>query len=130
MLEETFSVPGDKPESYSADRSEAFITQLVDKAKAAVAKKVFFTLRQPVVMRKWAGVGGKWFVEVRISRRVASGFKKFSIGNNGSLGNPDWQNLGSAKLVGGSGASCTFQLDGVGDLALVAAGVSEVRPVQ
>ncbi|MFT4515574.1 MAG: hypothetical protein ACI89X_003264 [Planctomycetota bacterium] len=129
MLEETFSVPGDKPGDYPADRLDAFITQLVDKAKASVAKKVYFTLRQPVVMRKWAGVGGKWLVEARISRRVAAGFKKFSIGNNGSLGNPDWQNLGSAKLVGGSGASCTFELVGVDDLPSVEAGVSEVRPV-
>ncbi|MGK0435273.1 MAG: hypothetical protein ACJA0V_004432, partial [Planctomycetota bacterium] len=115
---------------YSADRLDAFVTKLVDKAKAAVAEKVFFTLRQPVVMRKWAGEGGNWFVEARISRRVAAGFKKFSVGNNGSLSNPDWQNLGSAKLVGGSGASCTFQLDDVGDLASIEAGVSEVRPFQ
>jgi hypothetical protein len=129
ILDETLSVPDDKPGSYSSDRLDAFITQLVDKAKAAVANKVFFTLRQPVVMRKWVGVGGKWFVEARISRRVASGFQRFSIGNNGSLGGPDWQDLGSAKLVGGSGASCTFQLDGVGDLALIQAGVSEVRPI-
>lgn len=130
MLEETLSVAGDKPGSYSADRLDAFVTKLVDKAKAAVAKKVFFTLRQPLVMRKWAGEGGKWFIEARISRRVAAGFKKFSVGNNGSLSNPDWQNLGSAKLVGGSGASCTFQLDDVGDLASIEAGVSEVRPFQ
>ena len=129
MLDETFSVPDDKPGSYSADRLDAFITQLVDKAKAAVARKVFFTLRQPVVMRKWAGAGGQWFVEARISRRVAAGFKRFSIGNNGSLGDVDWQSLGSATFVGGSGVSCTFQLDGVGDLASIQAGVSEVRPI-
>lgn len=129
MLEESFSVPGDKPGSYPVDRLDAFITQLVDKAKAAVAKKVFFTLRQPLVMRKWAGEGGKWFVEARISRRVAAGFQQFSIGNNGSLANPDWQTLGSAKLVGGSGASCTFELVGVSDPAAVVANVSEVRPL-
>ena len=130
MLEETFAVPGDKPGSFSADRLDAFVTQLVDKAKAEVAKKVFFTLRQPTVMRKWVGEGGKWFVEARISRRVAAGFKLFAIGNNGSLGNPDWQNLGVAKLVGGSATSCTFELAEIADLAAIEADVSEVRPVR
>jgi len=130
LLDETFAVPGDKPGTYSADRLDAFITQLVDKAKAEVAKKIFFTLRQPTVMRKWVGEGGKWFVEARISRRVATGFKQFSIGNNGSLANPDWQSLGVAKLIGGSSTSCTFELENISDLTAIEAEVSEVRPVR
>ncbi len=129
MLDETFDVPADKPGMYSADRLDAFVTALVDKAKAEVAKKVFFTLRQPVVLRKWAGDGGKWFVEARISRRVAAGFKKFSVGNNGSLASPDWQSLASATLVGGNATSCTFQLADITDPAGIEAAVSEVRPI-
>lgn len=130
LLEETLAVPGDKPGSFSADRLDAFITQLVDKAKAEVAKKIYFTLRQPTVMRKWVGEGGKWLVDVQISRRVAAGFKTFSIGNNGSLSSPDWQHLGRAKLIGGGANICTFELEGVADLAEIEAGVSEVRPAQ
>lgn len=130
LLEETFAVAGDNPASFPVDRQAAFITAVADKAKAEVAKKIFFMLRPPIVMRKWAGDGGKWFVEARISRRLAAGFKTFSIGNNGSLGNPDWQSLGSATLVGGSAVSCTFQINGVNDLAGIEPKVSEVRPIR
>jgi len=129
MLDETFDVPADKPGQYSAARLDAFVTALVDKAKAEVAKKIFFTLRQPLVLRKWVGDGGKWFVEARMSRRVAAGFKKFSVGNNGSLASPDWQNLASAKLVGGNGTRCTFELADVTDAGSIQSAVSEVRPI-
>lgn len=130
MLDETFDVPADKPGTYSAARLDAFVTALVDKAKAEVAKKIFFTLRQPLVLRKWAGDGGSWFVEARMSRRVAAGFKKFSVGNNGSLASPDWQNLASAKLVGGNGTTCTFELADVTDAGAIQGSVSEVRPIR
>lgn len=130
LLDETFSVPADKPGAWSSDRLDAFVTNLVDKAKGEVAKKVFFTLRPPVVMRKWAGDGGAWFVEARMSKRIAAGFRKFTVGNNGSLANPDWQDLATATLVGGSASSCTFRLDNVADPSRIEADVSEVRPVQ
>ena len=130
LLEETFAVAGDNPASFSVDRQAAFVTAVADKAKAEVAKKIFFMLRPPIVVRKWAGDGGKWFVEARISRRLAASFETFSIGNNGSLGNPDWQSLGLATLVGGSAVSYTFQIDGVNDLAGVEPEVSQVRPVR
>jgi len=130
LLDETFDVAADKPGTYSADRLDAFITALVDKAKAEVAKKVFFSLRQPVVLRKWVGDGGKWFVEARISDRVASGFKEFAVGNNGSLASPDWQRLAGATLVGGNATACTFELTNVSDPASIKAMVAEVRPVR
>ncbi|MCK5944779.1 MAG: hypothetical protein KAI24_22515 [Planctomycetes bacterium] len=129
MLEETFAVPADNPGAWSADRLDAFVTNLVDKAKAEVAKKIFFTLRPPVVLRKWAGDGGAWFVEARISRRVAAGFGKFSVGTDGTLADPDWQELATATLVGGSASSCTFRLEGVTDASRIVVDVSEVRPV-
>ena len=124
------TIPADKPGSFSSDRLDAFVTKLVDKAKAEVAQKIFFTLRKPLVVRKWAGEGGAWFVEARMSRRIASGFKLFSVGNAGSLANPDWQPLGSAKLVGGRGAICTFELADVEDPGRIATGITEVRPVR
>ncbi|MFN3244394.1 MAG: hypothetical protein ACE37K_23010 [Planctomycetota bacterium] len=130
LLDETFSVPADKPSQWSADRLDAFVTDLVDKAKGEVAKKVFFTLRPPVVMRKWAGDGGAWFVEARMSKRVAAGFRKFTVGNDGSLANPDWQDLATATLVGGSAQSCTFRLADVADASHIVADVSQVRPVR
>jgi hypothetical protein len=130
LLDETFSVPADKPSQWSADRLDAFVTDLVDKAKGEVAKKVFFTLRPPVVMRKWAGDGGAWFVEARMSKRVAAGFRKFTVGNDGSLANPDWQDLATATLVGGSAQSCTFRLADVADASRIVADVSQVRPVR
>ena len=129
LLDEELDVAADRPGSYSAARLDAFVTALVDKAKAEVAKKVFFSLRQPLVLRKWAGEGGKWLVVARISRRVAAGFKKFAVGNNGSLAGPDWQNLASAKLVGGNATSCTFELSDITNPADIEAMVAEVRPV-
>jgi hypothetical protein len=130
LLDETFSVPADKPSQWSAERLDAVVTFLVDKAKGEVAKKVFFTLRPPVVMRKWAGDGGAWFVEARMSKRVAAGFRKFTVGNDGSLANPDWQDLATATLVGGSAQSCTFRLADVADASRIVADVSQVRPVR
>ena len=129
LLDEELDVAADRPGAYSAARLDAFGTALVDKAKAEVAKKVFFSLRQPLVLRKWVGEGGKWSVEARISRRVAAGFKKFAVGNNGSLAGPDWQNLASAKLVGGTATSCTFELSDITNPADIEAMVAEVRPV-
>jgi hypothetical protein len=122
-------VLADDASSYSVDRLDAFVEALVDKARATVAAKVFFALRPPLVLRKWAGDGGDWFVEVRMSRRVASAFDSFSIGNPGSLRRPDWQSLGEAALVGGTAASCTFRLAPGTDAAAVVADVTEIRPV-
>ena len=130
LLEETFTVPGEGAAAFPAERRDAFITRLVDRAKAIVATRIFFTLRPPVVLRKWAGEGGAWFVEASIARAIASGFDAFSVGNDGSLTDPDWQPLADARLVGGSAQSCTFELAGVVDPARIEPGQSQVRPVQ
>jgi len=130
LLDERFAVPADRPGDWSADRLDAFITNLVDKAKAEVAKKVFFTLRPPVVLRKWAGGGGAWLVEARISKRVAAAFRKFTVGNRGSLATPDWQDLAAATFVGGSSDTCTFRLEATVDPSRIEIGASEVRPIR
>jgi hypothetical protein len=130
VLEETFTTTADNPAAFSADRIDAFVTRLVDKAKAEVASKIYFSLQPPVVLRKWAGEGGAWHVTARMSRRVAAGYPAFVVGNNGTLANPDWQQIAGATLVGGSGNSCTFRLDGLADPAVIAVDVSEVRPAQ
>lgn len=129
LLDQAFSVTADAAGSYSADRLEAFVNALVDKAKATVAAKIYFALRRPVVLRKWAGDGGAWFVEVAMSRRVAAAYERFAVGNAGTLASPDWRPSGAAELVGGTGLSCTFRLDGAADPADIEPDVSEVRPV-
>lgn len=129
LLDQAFAVPADGASDYSADRRDAFINALVDKAKAIVASKIYFSLRRPLVLRKWAGDGGAWLVEVAMSRRVARAYEAFAVGNAGSLASPDWRAFGGAALVGGTELSCTFRLDGVADPADVEPEVSEVRPV-
>ncbi|HEB53819.1 MAG TPA: hypothetical protein ENI87_11255 [bacterium] len=129
LCDKTITIPADKPGRFSADRLDAMVTELVDKAKAEVAKQVFFTLRPPVVLRKWTGEGGEWLIEARIGKRVAAGFRKFVVGSPGSLASPDWRKLGDAELIGGTAASCTFRMLG-GDPAALVAEVSEVRPVE
>lgn len=130
VLDEALTVPAAQPQKWSAERLDGFVTELVDRAKAQVAQKIFFTLRPPVVLRKWAGDGGEWFAEVRVAKRIAAGFSEFALGVEGSLASPDWQPLATAELVGGSAASCTFRLKNLADPSRVEVGVSQVRPVR
>lgn len=130
LLDENFAVTADEPDAFGVDRRDAFVTALVDKAKAEVARKIFFALRPPVVVRKWVGDGGAWFVEARISKRVAAGFERFVVGNDGSLADPDWQPLGAARLVGGNALTSTFELVDVRDPARVQTEVSQIRPIR
>lgn len=130
VLDEALTVPAAQPQKWPAERLDGFVTELVDAAKAQVAQKIFFTLRPPVVLRKWAGDGGDWFVEARVAKRVAASFSEFVLGVDGSLASPDWQPLATAALVGGSAASCTFRLKGLADPSRVEVGVSQVRPAR
>ena len=130
LLDEKLSVPSGRSEPWSVDRLDAYVTDLVDVAKATVARTIFFALRPPVVLRKWVGDGGAWHAEVRMSRRAAAGFREFVLGNAGTLASPDWQRLAGATLVGGTAATCTFRLDDLVDAARVEVGFTEVRPVQ
>lgn len=129
VLDRPLTVALELPPATPVERLDAFAVQLADKAKAAVAEAIFFTLQPPVVARKWPGEGGAdWFVEVAMSRRVAQGYDEFVVGNQGSLASPDWRPFGRAALVGGTDTSCTFRLVDVGDPSRIEAGVSEVRP--
>ena len=130
LLDEKISVPAVRPDTFSIDRLDAFVTDLVDVAKAQVARRIFFTLRPPVVLRKWVGDGGAWHVEARISKRIASGFQEFVLGQDGSLASPDWRRLAAADFVGGSAVSSTFRLGGLLDASQVEVGVCEVRPIR
>ena len=131
VLELPLTIPIDIPPGTTADRRDAFVVALADKATAAVAELAFFALRPPVVVRKWPSDDGKdWLVEVKLSRRIVSGYDTFVVGNNGSLASPDWQRLGTAVLVGGTDSSCTFKLQGVEDLARIEPKVTEVRPTR
>jgi len=67
---------------------------------------------------------------VRLSRRVATGYDAFVVGNPGSLASPDWLRLGAAALVGGTETSCTFRLLEVDDPNRIEAEFTEVRPVR
>lgn len=127
LLDETVMVPADANGSTPVENLDTFVNALVDKAKAMVAEKVFFTLRPPVVTRKWQQ-GEQWRVEVQMAKRVAATYRSFQLGNNGSLSSPDWQPLGNAVLVEGGDASCTLSLEGVDDPSRVEPGVTEVRP--
>ncbi len=127
----TSTISIDLPPATPVERLDAFAVQLGDRAKAAVAEAVFFALQPPVVLRKWPGEGGKdWFVEVAMACRIAQGYAAFTIGNQGSLANPDWQLLGRAAFVGGNVGSSTFRLEGVDDPSRIEVGASEVRPAQ
>ena len=130
VLDEALTVTAAQPQKWPAERLDGFVTELVDVAKAQVAQKIFFTLRPPVVLRKWAGDGGDWFVEARVAKRVTASFSEFVLGVEGSLASPDWQSLATAQLVGGSAASCTFRLKGLADPSRVEVGVSQVRPAR
>lgn len=129
LLDKPYTITVD-PDSYSSERVDAFVRALVDEAKAVVAREVFFTLRPPQVVRRWAGDGGAWFVEARISKRIASTFRGFEVGNAGSLQSVDWQKLADARLVGGSGATCTFELVDAAEPNRIEPGTSQVRPVR
>ena len=129
LMKRTITVDGSDIRGHSVQEIGKFVNKLVDRAKAIVATRVFFTLRPPVVLRKWAGDDGAWLVEARVSKQVAAGFAKFSVGNDGSLASPDWQGLAGAKLVGGNRTSCTFRLLGDIDTAGIVPEVSQVRPV-
>lgn len=129
VLRRPLTVSLDIPPGTPVERLDAMAVQLGDKAKAAVAEAIWFALQPPVVLRKWPGDGGEWLVEAAMSRRIAQGYEQFAVGNQGSLANPDWRTLGSAVLVGGTDASCTFRLVDVADASRIETGVSEVRPV-
>jgi len=129
LAKQTFAVDGSDIKGHSVKEIGAFVNKLVDRAKATVATKIFFTLRPPVVLRKWAGDDGKWFVEARMQKRVAAGFEKFSVGNDGSLASPDWQSFATARLVGGDDDRCTFELTGDVDAGRIDVDISQVRPV-
>jgi hypothetical protein len=130
LLDRPLTIALDVAPSTPVERLDALAVQLGDRAKAAVAETVFFALQPPVVLRKWVGDGGAWLVEAAMSRRVAQGYEQFVVGSAGSLGSPDWRQLGTAALVGGTDASCTFRLVGVDDPARVEPGVTEVRPAK
>jgi hypothetical protein len=131
VFERPITIALDVPPGTGLDRRDAFVVKLADQANAAVAEQVFFALRPPVVLRKWPGEGGAdWFVEVRMSRRVATGYDAFALGNPGSLASPDWQRLGTAALVGGTDDSCTFRLLEADAQSRIEAEFTEVRPVR
>jgi hypothetical protein len=131
VFERPMTIAVDVPPGTGLDRRDAFVVKLADQAHAAVAEQVFFALRPPVVMRKWPGEGGAdWLVEVRMSRRVATGYDAFAVGNPGSLASPDWLRLGAATLIGGTDASCTFRLLEIADPSRIEAEFTEVRPVR
>ena len=128
LYERPMTVSLDLPAMTPVDRLDAFVVQLADKAKAAVAGQIVFTLRPPVVTRKWAGDGGEWFVEASLPRRIAGGYTEFVVGNNGSLASPDWKTVARATLVGGDDTKSTFKLVNAGDPGAIEQGISEVRP--
>jgi len=128
VLDETLAISAPASQRWSIARLDRFVTELVDLAKARVAQKIFFALQPPVVLRKWAGDGGDWFVEARVGKRVAGGFSRFVLGVDGSLTSPDWQQLATAELVGGSDASCVFRLQNLTDPSRVEVGVCQVLP--
>ncbi|MBL8731218.1 MAG: hypothetical protein JNN13_02480 [Planctomycetes bacterium] len=129
VLDEHFAVPADVPAGFAADRVEAAVQALADKACAVVAQKIFFALRPPAVLRKWAGEkAGQWLVEVSMPRAVAAGFRNFEVGLDGSLASPDWQPIAPAALVGGTATSCTFRID-IDDATAIDAAAAQVRPL-
>lgn len=128
LYDRALTISLDMPPMTPVDRLDAFVVQLADRAKATVAETIVFTLRPPVVTRKWAGDGGEWFVEANVSRRVAQGYPEFVVGNNGSLAAPDWRTIGRATFVGGDDTACTFKLVAVDDPGAVEKDITEVRP--
>jgi hypothetical protein len=130
LLEEAFTVTADGLPALPADRRDAYVTALVDKANAEVSARIFFALQPPVVLRKWVGEGGAWHVEVRMSERVARSYRSFAAGVEGSLASPDWRHLAAATWVGGGAETSTFRLTSDVDAASLKAGVTQVRPVQ
>ncbi|MBX3463403.1 MAG: hypothetical protein KF830_09540 [Planctomycetes bacterium] len=130
LLDQTLTIAADA-QTMPVERLADYVNALVDKAKAAVAEAIVFAMKPPVVLRAWQEDGkGPWFVEAAVARRVAGQYRAFVVGNQGSLGSPDWVTLGRATLVGGDDASCRFRLEGVGDPSLVEANVTEVRPIK
>lgn len=129
LLNESFSIAADRGD-HNEDQLAAFVIALADKAHAEVAMRIYFALRPPVVLRKWTDEEGQWRVEARISRRVVAGFRKFQVGNQGTLSSPDWQQLATASLVDGNKTSCTFALKGSFEANSIEIGRSEVRPIQ
>jgi len=130
VLDRPLTVALEVPPGTPVERLDAMAVQLADQAKAAVAEAIFFALQPPTVVRKWAGDGGDWFVEVAIGKRVANGYDAFAVGNQGSLASPDWRPLGRAALVGGTDTACTFRLVDVAEPSRIEAGVTEVRPAR
>jgi len=130
LLDQTFTVTAD-PKAMPTERIADYVNALVDKAKATVAENVYFALKPPVVVRAWQeGGDGEWRIEATVAKRVAAPYRSFVVGNSGSLSSPDWVTLGSAVLLDGNDASCTFRLEGVEDPSRVEANVTEVRPIK
>ncbi len=129
LLDEVVTVPADQGGSQPVEALDAYVNALVDKAKAIVAEKVFFTLKPPVVLRKWEE-GGEWRIEVQMSKRIAATYRRFHVGNNGSLSSPDWQPLGTAVLADGNDSTCVLRLEGVDEPSRIEPGVTEVRPAK
>ncbi len=132
ILDEAFRVAADDRDQgdWPVDRLDAYVTALVDKAKAEVAARIFFALQPPLVLRKWVGGDGAWLVTVRMSKRVAGAYRTFSAGEPGSLASPDWQHLAAAELVGGTASTTTFRLGAPADPSRLVVGVTQVRPVR
>lgn len=130
LLSEKMSIQATAGQAWPTTRMDAYVNELVDRAKAQVAQRIYFAMCPPVVLRKWAGQGGAWHVEVEMPARLARGGREFAAGNDGGLSSPDWERLAVATFVGGSAASCTFRLEGLTDASAVDVGVTEVRPVR
>lgn len=130
LLQRPLTIALELPPGTPVERLDAMAVQLADQAKATVAETIAFALRPPVVLRKWAGDGGAWFVEAAVSRRTLQGYDTFAVGNQGSLASPDWRPVARATLIGGTDAACTFQLVDVVDPSAIEAGVTEVRPAR
>ena len=129
VLDLPMSIPAEVGSGTSFEQRDAAIVALANRANATVAETVYFALRPPVVTRKMPADDGKsWLVEVKIEKRIAATYAEFVLGNNGTLVSPDWQTLGAATLVGGTGTSCTFRLDAGLDIDRVVIDATELRP--
>jgi hypothetical protein len=130
LLDEAFTVTEDVSASpMPVNQTADLLTSLERKAKVAVAERVFFALRPPVVQRKWQdeGDGKPWLVEIAVARNLLEGATGFELGQRGSLADPSWLRVCGATLVRGDAQSCTFRLDGVDDPARIEPSVTELH---
>jgi len=133
LVDDSFTVSADQPENRidpkNTEALHGFVNTLVDKAKAAVAEKIFFALRPPVVTRVWQE-GDEWRAEVRMSKRIAAGYRSFQLGSGGALSSPDWQAVATAVLIDGNDTTCQLRLQKVDDPARIVIEHTEVRPLE